>query len=129
MERKNTPDEKNYLTSPVVAKILQVNNGSLVEIVRHGIVRPLREHTSNGKNLWEPEDIFRAFLVLRLVDEFRTKYKGRHGEYMYDQVGRDILLTRRLKGREILESEEWADVTKKAAKEGLNLLNLKSHTT
>ena len=121
MERESSWDGENYLTSPVVAKILGVSNDFLSELVEHGVVRPLREPMLNGRRLWGPEQVFRAFLGLRLANEFKMKYGNGFDEYMFDQVRRDLLSTKRQKGSEILESKEWTVVARKASKVGLNL--------
>ncbi|MCX6704250.1 MAG: hypothetical protein NTZ07_02275 [Candidatus Woesebacteria bacterium] len=124
MERVKAYDERSYLTCSAVAQVLQVSNQTLYEMVVNGIVKPPHIPRRNGKNLWGPEEIFRAFLCLRLTDEFRKKYGNEYDEYLFDQVRCDILSARRVRGREILKSKEWADVTERAANKGLNLLDL-----
>jgi hypothetical protein len=124
MERGISFEEKSYLTASEVAKILGVSNVVLYLMVEHGIVRPPHIPRRNGKKLWGPEEIFRAFLSLRLADEFRKKYGNEYDEYLFDQVRCDILSARRVRGREILKSKEWVDVTERAANKGLNLLDL-----
>jgi hypothetical protein len=107
-----------------VAKILQVSTTKISGIVEHGIVNPLYIPGRNGLNLWGPEEIFRAFLSLRLVNEFEAKYGRKHAGFKYDQVRSEMLSIRRLKSQEFLESDQWAEVTVRAAERGLNLLNL-----
>ena len=124
MEREISFEEKSYLTASEVAKILGVSNVVLYLMVEHGIVRPPHIPRRNGRKLWGPEEIFRAFLSLRLADEFKTKYGNRHDEYKYDQIRSDILSVERVRGREFLESNQWTDVTIRAAKRGLNLVDL-----
>jgi hypothetical protein len=125
MERKATCGERNYLPSYAVEDILGVTHDDLSLFVEHGIVRPLREPMRNNIILWEPEDILRVFLGLRLVEEFEIKYKGEYHSYLYDQVRGDLFKEMRARRKEILESKEWTLISKKAAKNGLNLLDLK----
>jgi hypothetical protein len=121
MERENPCGAKDYLTTPVVAKILRVSCDVLDDIVENGVARPLREPMLNKMKLWGPEDILRAFLGLRLAKEFKIKYGNGYDEYMYSEVRRDILSAKRIRGREILNSEEWGTVVKRATKKGMHL--------
>ena len=119
MERKNPYGLGKYLTVPHVAEILQVDTGTLTRIVEQGIVMPIHDPAVETPGLWGPGDIFRAFLGLRLAREFEARY-GRSFDYLkYDEVRRDLFRTIRAKGQEILKSEEWGTVVKRAANEGL----------
>ena len=119
MERENSCKVKEYLTSPAVAKILKVSGDTLDTIVGSGVVRPLREPMLNGMKLWGLEDIFRAYLAVCLRKEFREKYGREHDELMFDEIKRDILSVKRVRGGEIKESKAWGEVIKKVAKRGL----------
>lgn len=119
MERKNPYNLEKYLTISSVAEILQIGMGTLAGVVEHGIVMPLRDPAEKNANLWGPEDVFRAFMGLHLASEFEAKY-GRSYDYLkYQQVKSDLFRTIRVRGREILKSEEWGVVVKRAAKQGL----------
>jgi hypothetical protein len=119
VEREASCPAKDYLTGPVVAKILSVSREILDDMVESGVVRPLREPMLNGRKLWGLDDIFRVYLALRLRKEYREKYGGVHEELMLDEVKRDILSVKRVKGPEIRNSKAWTDVVKKAKKRGL----------
>ena len=121
MEQENPCKVKEFLTSPAVAKILKVSGDTLDAIVGSGVVRPLREPMLNGMKLWGPGDIFRAYLTLLLKNEFKQKYGSEYDELMFDEIKRDILSVKRIRGREIIESDRWAVVVKKAAKKGMDL--------
>ena len=101
MEREDLCQAKDYLTGPVVARILSVSRESLDDMVEGGIVRPFKEPMLNGRKLWGPEDIFRVYLALGLRREFTEKYRGLHYEIMLDEIRRDILSVKRVKGGEI----------------------------
>jgi hypothetical protein len=119
MERESTCPAKEHLTSCGVAKILRVSVELLNAMVDNGVVRPLKEPMFNGKTLWGLEDVFRAYLALELRQEFRKKYKNTCGEWMFDEINRDILSVQRVRGPEIRKSDEWLAVLEKAAEQGL----------
>jgi hypothetical protein len=124
MERSKLFQETNFVTSFEATKILGVNSMTLIDLIRHGVVKPPHVPRSNGKNHWGPREIFRAFLSLHLIEEYKTKYGSKNSHYMYDQIKRDLLSTERTRGREFLESAEWKDVTTRATERGLYLLDL-----
>jgi hypothetical protein len=124
MEREASCGDETYLTSPVVAEILGVSKDFLTEIIEHKLVIPFRVPVRSNLVIWGPEDIFRAYLSTLLVGEFEKKYGGNHTDYKYEQIRRDLLSVKRLRGNEILESGEWAVIAGKALKKGLDLLDL-----
>lgn len=123
MEREKIISSGYLLTGDVV-EILQTNYGTLNSFVKYGIVKPSHDSMRHGMSHWKLEDVFRVFLGLRLVDEFKEQYGNKNRNYMYDQIRNDLLSTKRTRGQEIIESEEWGAVVEKAAEKGLNLLNL-----
>jgi len=119
VERETSCAAKEYLTSPAVAKILKVSGDTLDTIVESGVIRPLREPMLNGMKLWRPDDIFRAYLTICLKKEFVKKYGREYNELMLDEIKRDILSVKRIRGKEIRQSRAWADVVERAAEKGL----------
>ena len=124
MEREKSTISQNYLTNFCVTEVLQVENHFLQEIIKRGLVRPPHVPRQNGKNLWGPKEIFRAFLCMRLSEEYETKYGDKHDRYKYHQIRSEIISAGRSRRQEFLESDQWAEVTVRAAERGLNLLNL-----
>ena len=124
MERNETYTGPGFVTSSDAMIILGVGNAALAELVRQGIVRPPRIPRASGKNLWGPREIFRAFMSLRLAEEYKTKYGNRNSKYLYDQVRRDLFSAERTRGREFLESDQWSEVATRAMERGLDLLDL-----
>ena len=124
MERGESFVGLNYVGNSDAMKILGVTNMVLGELIRQGIVKPPHIPRSNGKNIWGAREIFRAFLALHLADEYKTKYGDVHGGYKFKQIRSDILSVERVRGRQFLESDEWAEVAIRAAERGLNLLDL-----
>jgi hypothetical protein len=124
MERGESCARLDYLTSKDVTEVLQVGNQFLQDILRNGLVKPPHVPRQNGKYLWGPQEIFRAFLSLRLTEEYKMKYGDRNVRSRYEQVRRDLLSAERVRGRELLESEEWKEVAIRAEERGLNLLDL-----
>lgn len=119
MERKNPYNLEKYLTIGRVAEILQVDLNALSRIVENGVVQPFHEPGAKSPNLWGQEEVLRSFFALRLIGEYKEKYGKMHPDYEYDQVNSDLLRIIRVRGREILKSEEWGVVVKRAAKQGL----------
>ena len=115
---------KGYLLTGDVAEILQISYGTLNGFVKHGIAKPSHDPVRHGMTNWEPDEIFKVFLGLRLVDEFKAKYGNKNHGCMYDQIRNNLLSTKRTRGQEIIESDAWGAVVEKAAEKGLNLLDL-----
>lgn len=124
MEREKASVGYNYLTNFSVTEVLQVENHFLQEIIKNGLVRPPHIPRQNGKYLWGSKEIFRAFVCLRLSEEYETKYGEKHDRYKYHQIKSQIISAARSRRQEFLESEQWEEVTARAEERGLYLLNL-----
>ena len=124
MERNRLDADMNYLTSSDLTEVLQVNTQFLHEVVDKGLVRPSHLSRQNGKNLWGPKDIFRAFLSFRLAEEYKLKYGNKNCKYKYEQIRRDLLSAERARRQEFIESAEWKAVVIRGNERGLNFLDL-----
>jgi hypothetical protein len=124
MERRRTTPE-GFLSTPEVAKLLQIGKDSLDEIVVQDIVRPIRALDQYHRRMWNSEDIFRVFVAYQLVREFEENYSKVDQGYKYDEVQRDILCEMRKRGPRIIKSAEWRRIAREAKKMGLDLLDLK----
>lgn len=106
------------LTRSDMALILGISNHHVDELVRARYVTPAV--SMNNVRFWKPEDIFRGFVALVLVQEYINKYgSGKYKQLKYPQVRTNLTVAMR-KPERFLKTSEWKAVVERACSRGIN---------
>lgn len=112
---------KMRLSTKEVMGVLDTAESNIVLLVKNRLVSPLR-NPRNDSFLWGESDIYRAYVALVLLEEYKEKYNGR---IKCGDIISEVPRQMRLRKGQILESERWKEVSRRAEKYLLSFSDLR----